>query len=85
MAKTANEMQALKELYHLYYDKFYANPSKYGDDVYAYSLTFDDLYENNPVFKSIADRFIEYRGDLLTSDRECAAFYKAVNHARANA
>lgn len=64
---------------------------KFGDayeDLYNgdYKLTglYCDIFEKNfkqsPLFKSLVRSFVMWRGDCLTSDRECAAFAAALKH-----
>lgn len=65
-------MKELNELYELYYDEL----DDY--DIHNYAIGFDHMYGNNLLFKCIADNFAKYRNDLITSDREAAAFCMAM-------
>lgn len=59
-----------------YYDKYYDELDDF--EVSSYSYGYDWLFDNNKLFKAIADEFIRQRKDFISSDREAAAFCKAM-------
>jgi hypothetical protein len=83
--KRTTELKLEKEFCKLYnkaYNKFYVNDER-GDretDMVERILSgeFDRRITSSPDFKALITSFVEYRGDFISSDRECAAFLVAL-------
>ena len=75
-AKTT-DMETFKKEYSRIYNHLYDHEGHAGVDATRrkYSRLFDEMWEQ---IKDVVKAFYTITGDLLTSDRECAAFMKAL-------
>lgn len=83
--KEVSELQKLQALFNKNYDKIYKNEG--SDDMglrftlceiyHQYSITFGVLILIDKAFQKKVQQFVAFRGDVLSSDRECAAFVAA--------
>lgn len=77
MTKTMVNMPELLKRFHEEYSFLYDSRDRvagYFDDVNA----FDEGLESAR-FRNLVEDFIEYRRDFISSDREAAAFIRALN------
>ncbi len=74
----AETFQKLLDRYHAYYDFFYQNPdyAQLDDYVTAQKLCDDFMLasEENSLYRSIVQKYVDRYQDFLTSDREFVAF-----------
>lgn len=63
------------------YQFIYENECDYMEILYSPLVDiFDDLRKNDPDFQKLLNEFARARQDLITSDREAAAFMLAIRH-----
>ena len=85
VSKEVSELQKLQALFNKNYDKIYRGEA--ADDMCRrllfegisrqYSITFGVLILIDDAFQKKVQQFVAFRGDVLSSDRECAAFVAA--------
>lgn len=83
--KEVSELQKLQALFNKNYDKIYKNEDskdmvlriKFCEISHQYSTTFGVLILIDKAFQKKVQQFVAFRGDVLSSDRECAAFVAA--------
>lgn len=71
----------MKQLLHEFsemYTRLYNNPGLYGREASAAMDAFDEKMKSDPWYKSLVSAFAKARQDLISSDRECAAFELAL-------
>lgn len=77
------DMKDFAENYSQAYQTFYGSDDSVLNCIeFYFCRMFDERYNSDEQFTDIANKFIEYRQDMMTSDRECAAFtvtYMAFN------
>lgn len=73
--KVLEQMQRLKEKYDEWYEHYcYAD----FDEMEEMTEEFTWHFNNDYAYRVLVKMFGMWRGDILTSDRECAAFEMAV-------
>lgn len=73
-------MEELEPVFEKWYSNFYRTHDDNDSKEYREAVkTFDKKSKNDPEFSAIVQQFTNYRCDLISSDREAAAFVMALD------
>ena len=73
-------MEELEPVFEKWYSNFYRTHDDNDSKEYREAVkTFDQKSKNDPEFSAIVQQFTNYRCDLISSDREAAAFVMALD------
>jgi hypothetical protein len=77
---TKQRLEELCKAYAEAYKQLYDNPTETTDVIISYfAMYHDNDMKKDPEYKAAIQELAKYRGDIFTSDRECAAAYLAVS------